>query len=108
MTGPFCHSHEMFAHAGLSYLWRVVLDGPPGVISDRARTVLVNLHVNLADNLVPKKAEVRSALLTCALLASFPCPFGASVTLGIFLSHMHVLPQNCGSKTGIVSMVYLR
>ncbi|BDA41234.1 probable ubiquitin carboxyl-terminal hydrolase FAF-X [Coccomyxa sp. Obi] len=52
---------------GLPYLWRVVLDGPPGVISDRARALLVSLHVNLADNLVPKMAEVRSALLRSCL-----------------------------------------
>ena len=55
----------VLAQTGLPYLWRVVLDGPPQLISDRARMVLVNLHVNLAENLVPKQAEVRAGLLRC-------------------------------------------
>lgn len=50
-------------HTGLPYLWSVVLDGPPHLIADRARTLLVNMHVRLADNLVPKQAEVRLGLL---------------------------------------------
>ncbi|EIE24996.1 hypothetical protein COCSUDRAFT_46553 [Coccomyxa subellipsoidea C-169] len=52
---------------GLPYLWSVVLDGPPHLIADRARTLLVNMHVRLADNLVPKQAEVRLGLLRSCL-----------------------------------------
>jgi hypothetical protein len=47
-------------------LWRMVLDGPDRAdnrISARARKTLVDLHVLLADELLPRRTDVRQALL---------------------------------------------
>lgn len=58
-------------HAGLHYLWRIVLDGT-NKISARARDCLVHLHSRLAENLAPNKAAVRSGLLRCVMMYIHP------------------------------------
>ena len=49
--------------AGLDHLWRIVLDAPDARISDRARKSLVTLHVHLAEDLQPRRTDIRQAFL---------------------------------------------